>query len=144
MHDIEDGCCDLTLPPVLRMVRFGVILSAPADEKNHRNSIDILIHQAYQRIDGIPLSAVLHVHQRDLLAGKIVARRQCHRISLIRCDNVPISAMRQCVIAEAVQVAVRHTGKVGHAVLCQTIKYLLLVQHLTSSHLPQSLFLCTA
>ena len=143
MEQVKQPCSDLPLQLMLRMIWLCISLPAPADQQQHRDGIHIFICEACNGIDCISLTAVLHIDQRDLFRSQIMACGKSHCISFICRDHISVSAVRQGIIAETIQIAVRNTCKIRYPMLCQTIKYFLLIQHLTSSHLPQSLFLYT-
>ena len=127
MHQLQQARGDLPLQPVLRVVRFRVALSPPADQQDHRHRVDRRIRQAGQRVHSVSLPAVLHIHQRDLPAGKVVSRRDGHRVALVGRDHVPLRAARQRVVAETVQVGIRNAGKECNSVPGQFLKNLILI-----------------
>ena len=117
MHHIQQRRRDLALQLVLRVIRFAVALSAPADQQQHRNGINILVRQRRQRIDGISHTAVLHIDQRRLLCCKIVSRSDADSVAFVRCDDIFVRTMLQRVVAEAVQIRIRYAGKKRDAVI---------------------------
>lgn len=112
------------------MVRFTFPLSAPADQQQHGNRIHVFIRKTGQRIDGVSLPAVLHIDKRDLPRGEIVSGSKGNRVAFVGSDHIPVSAMGQRIIAEAVQVGIRYTGKIADTVVGKRFENLFLIEHL--------------
>ena len=127
VHHVQEAGRDLPLQPVLRMIGFCVPLPAPADEEQHGDGVDRLIHEGGKRIDRVAHPAVLHVDEWDLFRGEVVAGGDSDGISLICGNDVARGEIRQGVVAEAVQVGIRHAGEVGHAVCGEGLKNAFLV-----------------
>ena len=130
MHKVEQTRRYLPLKLVLRMVGLSVSLSAPADEQQHGNSIDVFIRERDQGVHRVAFTAVLHVNQGNFFCRQIMSGGDGHGVSLVGCDHIPAAAVYESIITEAVQIAVRNAGKEGHVMRRQCFKHFLLIQHL--------------
>ena len=63
-------------------------LSSPADYKQHRDSINMFIQQRGDRIDDVPLAAVLHINHRNFSCRQMVACGKGRTISFICCNHM--------------------------------------------------------
>ena len=100
------------LKTVLRLVRHAR-LPPPADDEHARHGIDGPVQQGGERIDRVPLPAVLQVDQRDLAGRKVVTGGERDAVSLVRSDQVPPRVLPvgiQQVIAERAKQGIRHAG----------------------------------
>ena len=86
-------------------------LAAPADDKHHRDSIDLIIQKRGYGIDYVALAAVLHINNGNLAGGEVIARRKSGAVALvsryymvIAVDSVGVHK----VIAERLKLAVGH------------------------------------
>jgi hypothetical protein len=72
---------------VLRLVlRAG--RAPPADQQQHRAAVDVRVRRTEQRVDRVAQPRVLHVHQRQLSRGEVVAQRQPHRSAFVGRNHV--------------------------------------------------------
>ena len=78
---------DLPLEDMLRLI-LHARLTAPADDEDRRNGIDLRMHQGGKRIHGIALAAVLHINDGRLSRGQMIARGNRHRVSFVRRDHM--------------------------------------------------------
>ena len=63
-------------------------LPSPANDENHRNPIHLVTKQRGNRIDGIALAAVLHVHHRHPPSSQVIPCRQSSTIAFIGSYNM--------------------------------------------------------
>ena len=112
MEQIQKRQSNLTLKNMLRLI-FHSRFPSVTDKKQHGNSINGLCSERSQRIHGIPLTAVLHIHRRKLPRGKVIPCGKSYRISLVCRNNMPLgnTVFFHQTIAKRLQLRIRNTGK---------------------------------
>ena len=123
VHNIQQLRCNLPLQLMLRMIGLAIPLSPPTDEQQHRHRIHALVRKAYQGIERIAHAAVLHIDQRNFPAGKIMPGRNSYGVPFVCRNDVPLSAIRQSMVAETIQVGIRNPRKEGYAIPLQNLKH---------------------
>ena len=61
---------------------------APADDKDHGNTIDCLMKQRGNRIDDISFARILHVDNGHPPCCQIVTGSKCGAVAFIGCDHM--------------------------------------------------------
>ena len=98
---------------VLRLVR-DVGRAAPADEEDHRARVHLGVRRGEQRVDRVAEARVLHVHERHLARGHVVAQRHAHRGALVGGDDMAHARARAVELgAEGGDAAVGHAWARG-------------------------------
>mmetsp|Transcript_156 Transcript_156/g.401 ORF Transcript_156/g.401 Transcript_156/m.401 type:complete len:724 (-) Transcript_156:318-2489(-) len=93
---------------VLRLVG-DVGRAAPADQEEHRAGVHLGVRRGEQRVDRVAEARVLHVHERHLARGHVVAQRHAHRGALVGGDDVAHARARTVELgAEGGDAAVGH------------------------------------
>ena len=81
-HILKQLYGDLALINMLRLV-VNPGLAAPADYEYHRDSVDLIIQKRGYGIDYVALAAVLHINNRNLAGGEVIARRKSGAVALV-------------------------------------------------------------
>jgi len=81
-----------TEPPLYEMLRLivEIRLTAPADDEDAGDAVDLPMQQREQGVDDVAEAAVLQIDERHLARCDMIARRKCRRAALIHGDHMRV------------------------------------------------------